>query len=113
MMRSQDIFVYLQKQMTGLEIIPNPRGVGYFILNRGAPVDIFLDELPVSSFDLNFLHPGDVALIKIYDPGIGPTMGFGGGLAIYTKKGEDLQAALKLRSVYQVFGYSSEVSLWK
>jgi hypothetical protein len=113
MMRSPDIFVYLRKQVTSLEIISNPYGQGYIILRRGAPVEIFLDEVPASSFDLNFLHPGDVALIKIYDPGFGPTMGYGGALAIYTKKGEDLETALKQRSVYQIFGYSSEISIWK
>lgn len=113
MMRSQDIFVYLRKQVTSLEIISNPYGQGYIILRKGAPVEIFLDEVPASSFDLNFVHPGDVALIKIYDPGAGPTLGYGGALAIYTKKGEDLDAALKKRTVYQIFGYSSEVSIWK
>jgi hypothetical protein len=111
MMRSKDIFQYLQNKLTTLEI--TQRGAGYSILQTGYPVDIFIDEVRTDTYELSYLHPGDVALVKIYEPGSGPTMGFGGVLAIYTKKGEDLKEALKQRSVYSVYGYSPEVSIWK
>lgn len=111
MMRAKDIFAYLQTQLTGLEIVK--RGSFYTVLRAGAFVDLFLDQVRVSATEIMLLHPGDVALVKIYDPGTGPTMNYGGALAIYTKKGEDLKAALKQRSVFYVYGYSSEISLWK
>ena len=112
MMNSMDLFAYLQTVKTGLQI-QNQGGGIYSILQQGFLVDLFLDEIRTTAAELTFLHPADVALVKIYEPGSGPTMSFGGALAIYTKKGEDLDAALKLRSVYQIFGYSAEISIWK
>jgi hypothetical protein len=111
MMQSIDIFAYLQTQVTGLEIIR--RGNWYSVLKKGFPVDIFLDEVRTTTEEILFLHPGDVALVKIYDPGAAPTMGYGGVLAIYSKKGDDLKAASKQKSVYKIFGYSPQIAIWK
>lgn len=110
LLQSKDVFVYLMKKLTALEIIPKENG--YIILRKGSYVDIFLDERRVSPFELQFLFPGDVALIKIFDPGTGPTGGYGGSLAIYTKREVD-KPELKERSVFSVFGFNTEYVLWQ
>ena len=57
-----------------------------------SPVILYLDEQEVESSTFNFIHPDDVALIKYFPPGQSQ-ISFNNGsgiLAIYTKKGEDL-----------------------
>jgi hypothetical protein len=57
-------------------------GTGQHVL-----MSIYLDEMPVDASMLSSVPLRDVALIKIYTSGI---MGVGGAVAVYTKRGEDV-----------------------
>jgi hypothetical protein len=111
LLKSQNLFIYLMTQLTGLDIYPYSRG-DYVIQHKGIFVDLFLDERPATVLDLQFLPTSDVALIKIFEPGTGPGSRYGGSLAVYTKKGEDA-IKIKQRSVFSVFGYNRAYSVWK
>lgn len=82
---------YLQGKVAGLMInnatTPNPS-----VSWRGAPTDIFVDEMPITTDAISTINVQDIAYIKVFRP---PFFGsFGGGpggaIAIYTRRGSEI-----------------------
>lgn len=88
-----NIFTYLQGKVAGLMI--NTAGGTPSLQWRGATPALFLDEMPVDADMLSSIPVSDVAYVKVFRP---PFMGAtgggsGGAIAIYTRKGNDMQSA--------------------
>jgi len=90
---SFNIFSYLQGRVAGLQI-SNAQGGTPSMTWRGSTPSLFLDEMPVSDADqLSNISMNDIAMVKVYRP---PFMGGfggspGGAIAVYTRKGGDVQ----------------------
>lgn len=109
--RSVDLFSYLAKKATGLQIVPYGNGF-YTIVRRGAGVDIFVDEVNVNLYDLPFISPADVAMIKIFDPYTGPGYSGGGAIAIYTKS-KNYKPNPDRKNIFLAKGFSPAYSIWQ
>ena len=89
-----DIFWYLQGRVAGLQI--NDNGANVSLRWRGGRPQLFLDEMPVRVEELRTIMIDEIAYIKVFRP---PFFGFGGGynsgeggaIAVYTRKGSDVQ----------------------
>ncbi len=94
---SGDIFQYLQGRIPGLSVSGsageyniNYRGGGL----GGSNVTLFLDEVPTDAVMIESIPVYQIAMIKLM-PSTVATPGGGTALAIYTKKGPDLNAVLE------------------
>ena len=106
-MSAQDIFQYLQGKVAGLQITPgNPPTLSW----RGATPELFVDEMPTQIDMVSTIPVSDVAYVKVFRP---PFMGAigggsGGGIAIYTRRGDDVkQEPGKGLSNNSVSGYTA------
>ena len=117
---SLDIVHYLQNQVPGLSVsIPvlgangatdaNSDDAPDFNFRDGKP-DIFIDEMPATSSDIQHIPMSNVAYIKVFKP---PFMGSSGGgasgaIVIYTRKAEYIKPNMtKLMNSAILIGYSS------
>ncbi len=87
------IFTYLQGRVAGLLI--NTTGASTTLQWRGSTPQLFLDEVPTDASMLSSVNMADVAYVKVLRP---PFMGAtgggaGGAIAIYTRRGGDVQKA--------------------
>ena len=88
---SPDIFWYLQGRVAGLQIDEN--GIVPRLRWRGASPELFLDEIRVRAEELRTIQIADIAYVKVFRPPFFGSFGSGegGAIAIYTRKGEDVQ----------------------
>jgi hypothetical protein len=110
-MGAQNIFTYLQGKVAGLQI-SNSGGTPTLQWRGGAPL-IYLDEVSTDPTMVSGIPVQDVAYIKVLRP---PFMmgssgmygnGSNGAIAIYTRKGSDMQSTPgKGLSTNTVMGYS-------
>ena len=90
---SFNVFSYLQGRVAGLQI-SNANGGTPSMSWRGSTPSLFLDEMPVTDAEqLSNINMNDIALVKVFQP---PFMGGfggspGGAIAVYTRKGTDVQ----------------------
>lgn len=88
---SQDIFQYLQGKVAGLTIntATRPPTLSW----RGGTPDLFLNEMSLDADGISSVPVSDVAYIKVFRPPFmgAPGGGSGGAIAIYTRKGGDVQ----------------------
>ena len=85
-----DIFNYLQGKVAGLMITQS--GGQTNLQWRGGSPSLYLDEMPVDADLLSSIPVNDIAYVKAFRPPF--TGGAGGGsgaIAIYTRKGGDIQ----------------------
>ena len=111
-----NIFDFLQSRVPGLVTGRTETGE-YFVYYRQTAtisamgnqgMDIFLDEVPTDANTVAFIHPSQIAMIKVYSNFIGSTGGgAGGAIAVYLKKGEDLFKSLpSAGEIIKYSGYS-------
>ena len=88
---SPDIFWYLQGRIAGLQI--NEDGINTRLRWRGASPELFLDEIRVRAEEIKTLQVADIAYVKVFRPPFFGSFGSGegGAIAIYTRKGDDVQ----------------------
>lgn len=89
---SMTIFQYLQSRVPGLQI-SNAQSTQPSLSWRGSEPSLFLDEMPTQVDFLSSVNVSDVAYIKVFRPPFFGAMGggAGGGIAVYTKRGGDVQ----------------------
>jgi len=112
-----DIFWYLQGRVAGLQIDDN--GANVNLRWRGGRPQLFLDEMPVRVEELRTTMIDEIAYIKVFRP---PFFGFGGGynsgeggaIAVYTRKGSDVQFISGLGMGYGLIaGYTPYKEFYK
>lgn len=84
---SLNIFNYLQGRVAGLQVNAgsNPPTLTW----RGGTPQLYLDEMPVDADLVKSIPVSDVAYIKVFRPPFMGTGGGNGGIAIYTRRGDD------------------------
>lgn len=89
---SMNIFQYLQSRVPGLQI-SNAQSTQPSLVWRGSAPSLFLDEMPTQPEFLSSVSVSDIAYIKVFRPPFFGAMGggAGGGIAVYTKRGGDVQ----------------------
>lgn len=100
-----DIFTYLQGRVAGLQI-NNPYSGDPTAKMRGGNMSFYLDEIRVEGSNLAAVSISDIALVKVFPPPFfGNPGGGGGAIAIYTRRGNYVQAG-NGKHTFQVKGYT-------
>ncbi len=99
------VLSYLQGRVAGLTITMQPDG-NMGATWRGSAVSFFIDEMRAEPDQMNTLNPADIAIVKVYPPPFyGGFGGSGGGIAVYTRRGEYV-AKTGNRHVFRIKGYT-------
>ena len=110
--QSQSLAWYLQK-VPGLNVAIDSANNEVFKW-REEICSIFIDEFEVMPGEQTMVFPRDIAMIKVFRPPFqySSTTGFGGAIAIYTKKGKfvDNNGA---KFSFILKGYTAFDSVWK
>jgi len=109
---NMNIFDYLQGRVPSLTIERGGQFGGYRLFYRQAgarqPMQLYLDEMPVDADMIASIPPSDIALVKVFPNFIGaPGGGANGVLAVYTRRGDELNAAMESSAtIVDYEGYS-------
>ena len=109
-----DIYSYLTANVAGLTTY-NDEETGKTILYwRKEKVNIFVDEFLDVDFSPISLSVQDIELVKIYSPGSRLGLdGFGGSVAIYTRRMSNRSANKLSNYSFYVKGYTQKNAEWK
>ena len=111
--QSQSLAWYLQQKVPGLNVAIDSANNEVFKW-REEICSIFIDEFEVMPGEQTMVFPRDIAMIKVFRPPFqySSTTGFGGAIAIYTKKGKfvDNNGA---KFSFILKGYTAFDSVWK
>lgn len=111
--QSQSLAWYLQQKVPGLNVAIDSANNEVFKW-REEICSIFIDEFEVMPGEQTMVFPRDIAMIKVFRPPFqySSTTGFGGAIAIYTKKGKfvDNNGA---KFSFILKGYTAFDSIWK
>lgn len=111
--QSQSLAWYLQQKVPGLNVAIDSANNEVFKW-REELCTIFIDEFEVMPGEQTMVFPRDIAMIKVFRPPFqySSTTGFGGAIAIYTKKGKfvDNNGA---KFSFILKGYTAFDSIWK
>lgn len=100
-----DIFSYLQGRVAGLQIAPGGLGGGVARW-RGSRVTFFLDEVRASAQQIAGIPMTDIVIVKAYPPPFVGASGGGGAIAVYTRRGGEVDYLPAGRQVFRVRGYT-------
>lgn len=102
-----NIFTYLQGRVAGLQV--NASGPNPTMQWRGGSPQLYLNETPVDASFVSTLSVTDIAYIKVFRPPfMGGFNGGNGGIAIYTRRGDDIKSEPgKGLASNKVFGYTA------
>lgn len=121
---SPDLLTYLQGKVAGLQITTVGEGS---VVWRGSNTSLYLNEMTASIEEFKTISMADVAMVKVFRPPfIGDfgqanvsfnstngnmsatnTTGAGGAIAVYTKKGADINSSVKGLDFASINGYSN------
>ena len=111
--QSQSLAWYLQQKVPGLNVAIDSANNEVFKW-REEICSIFIDEFEVMPGEQMMVFPRDIAMIKVFRPPFqySSTTGFGGAIAIYTKKGKYIDNnGAKFSFILR--GYTAFDSVWK
>lgn len=110
---STNLYNYLSSQVGGLNVAYDEEGTRKFMWRKHT-TQIYIDEIKVDPSLFDDINPSDVALIKIYRPGVTVSFGSasGGTIAIYMKKGA-YSKPKKISNNFYISGYSGLETIWK
>ncbi len=110
----ENIIEYLSYKVPGLNVSRD--GLDYYIYYRQIaslssmgliPMTLYLDEIETDASFVSSIPASQVAMVKVYNSFVGTVgNGAGGVLAIYTKKGTDLDNAASITDMVRYQGYS-------
>lgn len=104
------ILNFLQANIPGLLVRNN--GLITEVIWRNDPVTFFIDEIRVDVTAVRGLPGSEIAMIKTYPPPATMTsFVFGGGIAIYTKRG-DYSKKFGPRYSFPIIGYTQGLTYW-
>jgi hypothetical protein len=109
-----DIFSYLTANIAGMTTINDSETGRQFLYWRNEKVNIFVDEFFDSDFSGNSISVQDIEMVKIFSPGSRLGIdGFGGSLAIYTRRFSSRPGNRLSNYSFYVKGYSKKNEVWK
>jgi hypothetical protein len=111
--QSQSLAWFLQQKVPGLNVAIDSANNEVFKW-REELCTIFIDEFEVMPGEQMMVFPRDIAMIKVFRPPFqySSTTGFGGAIAIYTKKGKYIDNnGAKFSFILR--GYTAFDSVWK
>ena len=101
------VFEYLNGRVAGLQF-NNVFGASPTAVWRGGSPSFYLDEFATTADNIQNISLNDIAYIKIFSPPfMGGFGGAGGAIAIYTKKGSDINYTARSMDYLSVSGYST------
>ena len=107
-----DIFTYLQGKVAGLLISGGSGGSTPSVSWRGGTPSFYYNESPVDVSMLSTINVNDIAYVKVFRPPFFGTSsgGASGAIAVYTKKGGDVQQPDKGKGLpyKMIIGYTSQ-----
>lgn len=109
-----DIYSYLTANIAGLVTV-NDEATGRTLLYwRNEKVNIFIDEFADPEFSPYSISVQDIELVKIYSPGSRLGLdGFGGSVAIYTRRFSNHPGNRLSNYSFYVKGYTQKSTEWK
>ncbi|MBL0181115.1 MAG: hypothetical protein IPP96_02030 [Chitinophagaceae bacterium] len=109
-----DIYSYLTANIAGLVTV-NDEATGRTLLYwRNEKVNIFVDEFADPEFSPYSISVQDIELVKIYSPGSRLGLdGFGGSVAIYTRRFSNHPGNRLSNYSFYVKGYTQKSTEWK
>lgn len=111
----RNIFDYLQMRVPGLQVLINDNEYAIYYRQTASvsamgniPMTIYLDEIETDASFVSIIPANQIALVKVFGNFIGTVgNGPGGVLAIYTRKGADMNDVMKYgSSMVKYNGYS-------
>jgi hypothetical protein len=104
---SISVLDYLRGKVAGLQINSNGFS-GASVSWRGSPTSFFLNEVTTDVSMIQSVSMSDVAMIKVFNPPFfgAAGAGSGGAIAIYTKKGGELNNSTKGLDFVKISGYT-------
>ena len=111
---ASDLYTYLSSKVGGLRVETNGESGNRFLTWRKKPTELYINEIKLDSEESLDINPSDIAMIKIFRPGIPISMGSneGGAIAIYLKTGAYKKSTDRSYSFY-ILGYTGLMTLWK
>ncbi len=109
---NMNIFDYLQGRIPSLTIERGGQFGNYRLFYRQAgarqPMQLYLDEVPTDASMIAAIPPSDIALVKVFPSFAGAPGGGGNGvLAVYTKRGDELNRSMESSAtIVDYEGYS-------
>jgi hypothetical protein len=103
---SQTVLQYLQGKVAGLQI--SGQGAEMNMTWRGGTPSVFYNEMQSDINMVQSISMSDVAMVKVFRPPFfgAPGGGSGGAIAVYTKKGANLNKDIKGLDFVNIPGYS-------
>jgi hypothetical protein len=109
-----DIFSYLTANIAGMAAVNDPETGRQFLYWRNEKVNIFVDEFMDSDFSGNSISVQDIEMVKVYSPGSRLGLdGFGGSVAIYTRRFSSRPGNRLSNYSFYVKGYTQKNAVWK
>lgn len=110
--RAINLFTFLTSKVAGLSIKNSEDGEE--LMWRKHRTDIFIDEIKVDADLASQISLSDIAMIKIFEPGVQVSMGSGAGgtIAIYLKTGI-YKRENKPTNNFLISGYTGLETIWK
>jgi hypothetical protein len=111
--RAVDLFNFLISKVAGLSIKNNDEGEN-ILMWRKHHTDIYIDEIKVDADLASQISLSDIAMIKIFEPGVQVSFGSGAGgtIAIYLKTGV-YKRENKPTNNFRIMGYTGLDAIWK
>lgn len=109
----RNIFEYIKGRVTGVDVVQS--GLDYILYYRNnfsmrtgrTPMTLYLDEMQTDAAIISTIPADQIAMIKVYSSFVGAAgNGVGGVLAVYTKKGADMQTLRSSADNFSFKGYS-------
>jgi len=109
-----DIYSYLTANIPGMTTVNDEKAGRQVLYWRNEKVNIFVDEFMDQDFSPYSLSVQDIEMIKIFSPGARLGLdGFGGSVAIYTRRSGSHPANRLSNYSFYVKGYTEKRSVWK
>jgi hypothetical protein len=113
-----DIYTYLQAVLPGIQVVSNSNNGQPLLRWRNETVDVYVDEVYEEDFNPNSISMQDVAIVKVYRQSYrltGGAMGngFGGSIAIYTKRRNNYTSNKLSNYTFYIKGYNNLYNIWK
>ncbi len=109
-----DIYSYLIANIPGMTIVNDEKAGREVLYWRNEKVNIFVDEFMDADFSSYSLSVQDIEMVKIFSPGSRLGLdGFGGSVAIYTRRFSNRPANRLSNYSFYVKGYTQKNAMWK